>query len=363
MWPDIFNDDAFSLVTLTAVINDVDHVPGRAGELAFAGVGEGVATTSIALEQINQSLSLIQTSARGAPAPQETQNKGKVWGSITIPQIKLEETIQASSLQNIRELGSQNTLRAQRTVIDRQITKMGGRHDLTLENLRLGALRGTVLDADGSTLLNLFTAFGVTQPTAIDFDDVFVNATPTDVSDLTTIRTRAQQVIRFMKRNIKAPWPSSAQVWAFCGDNFFDKLIECTSVKGVWNGWQAAQQRLGANYAQGVYDFADIMWENYAGTDDQSSGNDATSASVAGTVGIDPDECQFFITGVPGLYAEYYAPADFFESLNSLGIPRYAKIAPDNKFNQVIYLHTQQNPLPLCTRPRTLIRGTSNTTA
>ena len=36
--------------------------------------------------------------------------------------------------------------------------------DLTIEHQRIGAVKGIVMDADGTTpLLNLFTEFGVTQ--------------------------------------------------------------------------------------------------------------------------------------------------------------------------------------------------------
>lgn len=350
MHPDFFNDDAFSLVSLTAVINKVQHVPGRAGELAFAGVGEGVATTTVSFEETNESLTLIETSPRGGPAPVNTQDKRTV-RALNIPHIKLEENIGAHQIQGVRALGSMDTLRGARSVVDGQIGKMGRRHDLTLENLRLGAVRGIIYDADGTTVLgNLFNLFGVTAPNPVGFDDVFVGD-PT-AETLQTVRRRAQEVLRFMKRNIKAPWPGSARVHVFCGDNFFDKLIESTSVKGVWDGWAAAERRMGDNYAQGTYDFAGFSWENYTGTDDQSK-------TSAGTVGIDPDEAQFFPVGVPGLFAEYYAPADFMDTVNTLGLPRYARVAPSDKFNRGVAVHTQQNPLPICTRPRVLLRGTS----
>lgn len=350
MHPDYFNDDAFSLVSLTAVINNAPHVPGRAGDLCFAGVGEGVATTSVSFEETNETLSLIETSQRGGPAPLNTQDKRTV-RSINIPHVKLEEAIGAHQIQNVRALGSHDTLRGARAVVDNQIIKQARRHDLTLENLRLGALRGRVLDADGTELVDLFDAFGVSPITPVDFADVLIGAPSTENDDgLITVRTRVHEVTRTMQRNLKAAWPGSARIWAFVGDNFFDKLVECTSVKGVWDGWAAAERKLGDNYAHGIYEFAGVFWENYRGTDDGS------------TISIDPDEAQFFPVGIPGLYAEYYAPADFMDTVNTLGLPRYARVAPGDKFNRSVALHTQQNPLPICTRPRVLLRGTSGGT-
>jgi hypothetical protein len=59
----------------------------------------------------------------------------------------------------------------------------------------------------------------------------------------------------------------------------------------------------------------------------------------------------------PGLFRQYNAPADFVETANTIGLPRYAKQAVDQQFARWVMLHVQSNPLPICTRPRVLIRG------
>ena len=51
------------------------------------------------------------------------------------------------------------------------------------------------------------------------------------------------------------------------------------------------------------------------------------------------------------------APADFVEAANTIGLPRYAKQAVDQQFARWVMLHVQSNPLPICTRPRVLIKG------
>jgi hypothetical protein len=341
---DIFNDDAFSLVSLTTLINEVDHVPGRAGELAFAGVGEGVNTLTVSIEQVSEGLSLIPTTRRGAPAPREVMDKGTL-RAVGIPQVKLEETIPASAIQDVRVLGSTDSLRGVQSTINTQMRKMSLRHDMTIEHLRLGALQGLVVDADGTELIDLFTFFDVAQETPVDMDTAFVSAT--DGSD--EFRVKCQQIKRTIVRNLKAPAPSSLRIHAFCGDEFFDALVSSTAVKDVYRNWQASESRLAANYAHSVFEFGNIFWENYQGTDDNE------------TVSIDPQEAMIFPVGVPGLYAEYFAPADFLETVNTVGLPRYAKIAPDNRFNRFVELHTQQNPLPICTRPRVLMSATIST--
>lgn len=336
MLTDIFNDDAFSLVKLTETINNIDYVPGRAGELAFNGVGQGVNTLTVAIDSKAETLSLIQTSPRGGPAPKNDREKGNV-RSILIPQVKLEDTIQASEVIGVRQLGSSDQLQGAVAVINQSMQKMTKRHDLTLENLRLGALLGLIKDADGSTLYDLFSLFGISQEAEVDF------ALSTSTTD---VRGKCAGVIRTMKRNAKTVIPAGANVWALCSDGFFDALINHPNVKGVWDGWASAERRLGESYVFGVFEYGGIFFENYQGTDDNS------------TVAIAADKAKFFWTGVPGMYAEYFAPADFMETVNTIGLPRYAKTAVDQRFGRFVELHTQQNPLPLCLRPKTLMKAT-----
>lgn len=341
---DIFNLDAFSITTLTAAINRIDHIPSRVGELCFTGVGEGVATLNVALEYIDRKLDLIPVTDRQAPAPQEKRDLSNL-KSVTIPQIKLEQTLPVSMLQNLRQFGKQDVMSGPQAMIDQQLVKIAGRHDLTLEHHRLGAAQGMVLDSSGALLLNLFDFFGVNIPTPIDFTDV-LSHTASEVANDVPLRATCQHVTRFMKRNIKSPWPGNAKVWALCGDDFFDALVSSVSVARTFEHWEKAEKMLGENYAFGVFYYAGIFWENYRGSDDNSQ------------VAIAPKTARFLPVDVPGLYAEYYAPADFMETVNTLGLPRYAKIAPDFKFNRQFWLHTQQNPLPICTRPQILMSGT-----
>jgi hypothetical protein len=341
MYPDIFNDEAFSLVALTNFINNQDYVPGRAGEAAFVGTAQGVPTDKVAQEWISQSLGLIPTTARNAPAPQETQDKAN-GNAFSIPQIKLEDTINVSQFLSARQAGTTASLKTVQSVVQGQIAKMNKRFDLTLEHLRLTALNGIILDSNGDTLLNLYNFFNVSKAPAFDFSDVITGPATTD--QIATIRTKCHEVIRYMKRNLKAPWNSGAHIHAFAGDNIFDAIVEGT--REVYDGYAAAERRLGDNYAFGQYEFGGIIWENYQGTDDNS------------TVAVSTNTAKLFPVGIPGLYEEYYAPADFMETVGDVGQPRYAKIAPDNKFNRQLFLHVQSNPIPIVTRPQVLVDAT-----
>ena len=64
---DIFHDDAFSLSSLTAAINDQPHVPGRiTSQGLFAE--EGITTTTVQIEKDGDSLALGRVSFSSAVA-------------------------------------------------------------------------------------------------------------------------------------------------------------------------------------------------------------------------------------------------------------------------------------------------------
>jgi Phage major capsid protein E len=66
--------------------------------------------------------------------------------------------------------------------------------------------------------------------------------------------------------------------------------------------------------ARGSFEYAGILFEEYRG---RVGSVDFTDASKA----------YFFPVGVPGLFRQYNAPADFVETANTIGLPRYAKQA------------------------------------
>ena len=172
---DIFSGSAFSMVALTDAINKMPYVPGRIGQLGLFRE-QGVSTTSVMIEEREGSLNLVETTARGAPAIQNTTNKRKA-RSLVVPHIALEDTILADEVQNVRAFGSESMLEGVQAVVNQRMSEMATKMDATLEHLRIGAIKGQILDADGSAVIyDLFTEFGVTAYAEIDFD--LDNASP-----------------------------------------------------------------------------------------------------------------------------------------------------------------------------------------
>ncbi|MFL9499224.1 major capsid protein [Rhodopseudomonas palustris] len=348
-WLDIFNDDAFSLTSMVKAMNDVEHVPSRAGELVFVGTAEGVNTTTILIERVGDALTLIPTAPRGSSGDRNTKPDRANLRSAVIPHIPAQDTINADEVIGVREFGTADQLRTVQSVVNKRLLKLGRRFDLTLEHHRLGALKGMILDADGASVLtDLFDLFGVKNSAGIVGPEVFDLDLEGLASEQTDLRVKCQDIVRFLTRAAGVILPPGWKPWVFCGDELFDKLISREDVKRVYEKTEEQERRLGGNYAFGVFEFGGIVWENYRGTNDGSK-------TKAPTVGIDPDEGVGFIVGAPDLYAEYYAPANYIETVNTIGLPRYAKVLPD-RWGKSVDIDAQSNPLPLCLRPRTLFR-------
>lgn len=133
------------------------------------------------------------------------------------------------------------------------------------------------------------------------------------------------------------------QIYALCGDDFFDKLTSNAETILPFKNWQAAQQLASRNLAYSTFRYGPVMFENYEGDSD-------------GKVSIDTDKCRFVVKGIPGLFDINFAPADIFEFANTKGLPLYALpyMDPRGKFWET---EIQSNPLPICTRPKSLERG------
>ncbi len=164
---DIFNSDAFSVVSLTDAINKLKFVPGYLGASGlFAETG--ITTTSVAIEQKNNVLVLVPPTPRGGPGV--TLDKGKrSMLSINVPHFEINDAVYAEEVQNIRPFGQESGEDSVMRLVGERMQTDGRSQEATIEYSRLGAVKGVVTYADGSTL-DLFATFGVAQAAEVNFD-------------------------------------------------------------------------------------------------------------------------------------------------------------------------------------------------
>lgn len=335
---DIFNDDAFGVVPLTVAVNKLKYVPGRLAQLALFNE-QSVDTTTIAVEEQDGILKIISPTPRGGPGETVDKSKRKL-RPLGVPHFEINDSVMAEEVQGVRAFGQEN---AMETIQGKLMTRgqiHSQSHAATQEYQRIGAVKGLITYADGSTL-SLFDVFGVNQQSEVDFD--LDNASPASGA----LRKRCAQQVRKIGDVLEGvPFTG---VHGFCGDAFFDDLIAHREVVESYKGTPMAQVlREGyvmpdGNKIWGVFEFGGIIWENYRGR-------------VGDTSFVETDKCHLVPTGAPGLFQTRFAPADYIETVNTMGRRMYMKQFPMPN-DKGINLDTQMNVIDFCTRPRTLIPG------
>jgi hypothetical protein len=324
---DIFRNDAFGVITLTAAINILPVAPSRLGSLGLFQE-EGVPTTTVALEYSGGRISLIPSQPRGTMPESEKHTKRKL-RDFRIPHLPMNDNVYAEEVQNLREFGSNDSLASVSSLINQRMANLKKDHEVTWEYHRAGALTGNLLDADGSSVLyNMFTEFGISE-TSVTFTMATTNS----------VRTGCLTVQQAMDDALGAQ--AYTGIMAICNPVFFDAFVNSTDVKAAYDKWQDGQF-LRQN-ARTEFEYGGISWVRYTG-------------KLGATAFIPSGTARFVPTGVSGLFKRYNGPATFMEAVNTIGKPMYAKQMP-LRFDTGVELHTQSNPLHLCTQPAVLVKG------
>lgn len=409
----VFQQDAFRTIQLTSAIEKVPYLPnGLAAMNIFQDMP--VRTEALMVEQRQGKLVLVPFSDRGSVGTQRTTEQRSA-RYFQVPRVRTEDTLYAREVAGIRAFGSETELmQVQKEVARRLVGPTGLRSNLqyTQEFHRLAAVQGLLLDADGSVKFNWFSEFGITANPEIAFNLAANTAG--------TVRPIAANLVRNMRRKAQGAFINSSSVVALCGDAFYDKLVTHTDVEKTYANWQAAVSlRQGTAFKD--FEFADITWVNYRGSDDTNtvivaltggaatgtvpagsgitSGMSVTGANIpdgttvaisgttitlssgnyggttgnyylnfgggsaGGAIAIPSNKAKFFPKGAPGIFQRGLSPSDSFEFVNTLGKPEYARIIPDRDRDEWVKMELTAYPLHICTRPEVLFTASMDSSA
>ncbi|MCP1675450.1 hypothetical protein J2T57_002600 [Natronocella acetinitrilica] len=330
---DVFKQRAFHMVELTAALNKQPYLPQLLGSLNLFET-RPVRTTTVAIEQKNGNLNIIATSPRGAPLQRNEQEKRDIRDFRTV-RIAQGDRITADEIQDIRAFGSETEMmQVQQEVADR-LRQLRRNVEITHERMRLGAIKGQVLDKDDTVIKNWFTEWGVSQPAEVDF------ALGTEGTD---VRGKCSQIVRAMAKAAQGLWTPATEVHAVVGHEFYDALSNHPRVRETFLNWSAAADlREGAAFS--AFPFGGIMWHDYRGSDDGSK------------VAVAADKAHFFPVNAPGAFQVALSPAETFDFANTRGQEVYAMVIPDEKRNAFVDVEVYSYPLHICTRPKMLQRA------
>jgi hypothetical protein len=319
------NANAFTLKTLTGAINNLPYSPKGISATGWFEE-KRIATLDAALEERDGVLSLLGVKPRGGINNTMGESARRV-RTFRVPHIPVSDAVNADEVQNVRAFGSDSQAEAITTRRDEKLQNMRNSIDYTMETHRVKAVKGTFVDANG-TDVSLFTEFGVAQQT---------KAIGLHVTNSSSIRAKMFDVYKMIQGALLGVGYNGVRV--MCGDDFWAALLADKDTMATYlNQAQAAELR--GNPTDSFTAFG-ATWEWYRGTTDANMGSDAYAVP----------------TGVAGLFQTHFAPADYVETVNTLGMPYYAKAAPI-KFDKGWELEAQSNPLNICTRPRAILKLT-----
>lgn len=340
---DVFNSDFFGVVSMTKALDLKPYKPMWLGSLGLFQQS-GITTKIAVIEERHGRLSLVPTSARGTNVTTENRMPRKAIPFL-VPHLALTSGLQADDIQSVRAFGQENQVE---TIAQKSLEITSSLRDdieVTKEYQRYGALQGIVYDADMSTVIyNFYTAFGVTPPT-----QVF----PLSAADTGAVKNACTTVIRTIHTALGAKQHTG--VIGLAGDAWFDAFTANAEVKNAYDRWQdgrflrssqiAGEQgyTVGADNQPG-FEYGGITFLN-------------SRACIGANKFIDTNHCRFFPIGVADLFVEINAPADYVETVNTVGLPFYAK-QERMKWDKGIEFEVQANPLIMPTLPGVLVDGT-----
>ncbi len=321
----------FTASEMTDAVNKLPLAPMRFGRMFEE---KGVRTTQVALELKEGRITLISDQPRGAE-PEYLGGRGqkreiKLLSCTHLPQA---DTLSPEDIQDVRQFGS-TQLTTPASIINDKMAVLKRNLEMTREFHRLGAIKGIVMDADGKTVLhNIFDTFGKSR---IRMDVTFPSQAKDDANPiLAAILAAKRSAEQAMQGN---PY---SHMEAIVGSNFYDKLTGHKLVRRVFEDWLARKENFGDNdYRKRGFTYGSVTFYE-------------ASEVVGGQKLVDDDKGHLYPVG-PGIWKTYNAPADWMETVNTVGLPFYARM--DEKLRGRGYdLEVQANPLTLCLFPEALV--------
>lgn len=334
---DIFNNDAFGVVSLTTGINLLPYEPKFLGQL-LSWEADPINTTTAALEYEHGHIQVLATAARGSHQNTEHSNK-RTLKAVQVPHVPQHSDLNADDILGVRAFGSSDQLETMAGKVSARLKQHQRNHDVTLEMHRAGAICGKIREPNGDVILNLFSHFGITE-TTLEFDWSASGG---------AIQAKCRDLTNLMEDNLQGTVHSG--IVALCDDTWFRAMLTNTEIRDSYDRWQNGQfLRDGLPGRNELFSWGGISWYNYRG----KVGNTSFLNADGETGGF----CRFIPMGVDGLFRETMAPADYMETVNTLGKRFYAK-QERMPFDKGIRFESQTNVLYVCTRPSALIKGTS----
>ena len=209
------------------VANLINNMPVQYGQITNMNLFKfrGAFTETVSIDRSNYTPGLIPAAPWCCDTKQSQGSPNREMFPITIPHTPLQDALWACDISGVR--AERTGLQVDYTSVAEERAKVLARmrfnFDVTLEFRMLSALKGQVMDADGTNvLLDIYKLFGTTQKTI----NIPVNESGTDV--LGAFRNAIREATRGARSFMPTGW------LVLAGKNFFDKLVSHDSLRDMY---------------------------------------------------------------------------------------------------------------------------------
>lgn len=340
----VLSDPRFSFRELTSAINVFPRSWSLIQALGIFGASPTpIDTNFVTIHQSKTGLGLIPSKSRLGDTNHKIGKRDKQI-TIEVPHLPLDDAINPNDLQNLQlwiaNATSQGIDPAAnfQAKIAQKLSVLSRDHDFTHEYYRAKALNGFIKDADGTTLVDLYTLFGLTRASFVEAVD-FTTST-TDVRGIYSDTN--EKVLDAASDDSVGLVQAGFNVtsYALCSQNYWNGLINHDTVKDAYQFQQGQQnQPLTQDLRQTGFIFGGVWHFLYTAKDPAS-----------GDLFV-PDKSAFLCpAGTQNTFEEFAAPANYNDTVNTLGEEKYAKIV-EKANGKGADLETQSNRLALGKRP------------
>jgi Phage major capsid protein E len=338
----------FTNAELTSALTLIPNVYGFVNDLDLLP-SETIGTTIVQIDSVEGQIYALPTAQRGT-APTVAKNEVRGARFVPLAHVPHLDAITADALQNMFQVGTRTpeTLAAAWARRLEQFTRP--RHAMTRELMRMGAIKGLVLDGAGNVYMDLFAEFGVTK-IVVPFD--LANAAADVIG-------KADAVYEAIGTNLMGS--SMTGVEAIVASDFFNALIQHVKVKDTWANYEAASRI--ANMTRdkrSVYgrsfEFQNVMFREHKGRAQRWDSATNAPSTAGATPYVTAGFGHAYPVGTQNVGVTFDGPPNAVSMVNmpppSADYVHITQKIQDHDAG--VEILSQSNLLPLWKQPKTLI--------
>lgn len=334
----------FAVQDIGSAVNREANLYSRVGQLGIYD-RRPQSTTNVTLIFQDNKVTLLDPVARGGP--RQEANREKPNGvSFDIPHFSFGDVLTPKDIQDFTAFqAGPAQAESMAAAYSRRLRKVRLPHDQTFEFYRMGGIKGTITNPDGSTMYNLFNEFGITQKT-INFEFSNVNF---------DLFAAIEELEDHISSNLRGETSTGYHV--MCDPTWLRALKRHPKYEQYLTGHSAALQQIAAS-RQNTVDpnpgrtvlIESTTFESYNGAGTNSAGNNVPFIATG--------EGHAFPVGTMEMFQEYDAPANRMDAVNVAPSEEIAVYVKELDQSKGIDLDTESNKLCICERPEALVKLT-----